>query len=68
MVELAKQQDGFLRVESVRNELEITESYLLSIEKWKENTKHSIAREKGQDKWCESIKTRIFKSRTRLRI
>lgn len=62
MVELAIQKDGFLIVESVRNEIEIAESHLLSIKKRKENTKHSIAREKGQDKWCESIKTRISKA------
>ncbi len=62
MVELAKQQDGFLGVESARNELGITVSYwrdLEAIKKWKENTAHSIAREKGRDIWYKSFKTRI---------
>jgi heme-degrading monooxygenase HmoA len=64
MVELAKQQEGFLGVESARNELGITVSYwtdLNSIRKWKENAEHSIAREKGRNKWYKSFKTRIAK-------
>ena len=42
MVELAKQQDGFLRVESARNEIGITVSYWTDIDsiiKWKQNFK-----------------------------
>ena len=64
MVELAKQQDGFLGVESARNELGITVSYwsdLDAIKKWKENTEHSIAREKGRNKWYKTFKIRIAK-------
>ena len=64
MVELAKQQDGFLGVESVRNDLGITVSYwenLDAIKKWKENTEHKIAREKGRSDWYKSFKTRIAK-------
>jgi heme-degrading monooxygenase HmoA len=64
MVELAKQQDGFLGVESARNELGITVSYwtdLSSIKKWKENAEHSFAREKGRNEWYKSFKTRIAK-------
>ncbi|MCP5064527.1 MAG: antibiotic biosynthesis monooxygenase [Ignavibacteriae bacterium] len=64
MVELAKQQDGFLGVESAREEVGITVSYwkdLTSIKKWKENAEHSIAREKGKSEWYESFKTRIAK-------
>ena len=62
MVTLAQQQDGFLGIESARNELGITVSYwrdLESIKKWKENTKHSIAREKGRKEWYQAFKTRI---------
>lgn len=64
MLELAKQQDGFLGVESAREELGITVSYwrdLDTIKKWKENTEHTIAREKGRSKWYKSFKTRIAK-------
>ncbi len=64
MVELAKQQEGFLGVESARNELGITVSYskdLNSIKKWRENTEHTIAREKGRNEWYDSFKTRIAK-------
>ena len=64
MIELAKQQDGFLGVESSRNTLGITVSYwqdLDAINKWKENAEHSIAREKGRNKWYKSFKTRIAK-------
>jgi len=64
MVELAQQQDGFLGVESVREEIGITVSYwrdLESIKNWRENFEHSIAREKGRAKWYKSFKTRICK-------
>ena len=64
MVELAKQQDGFLGVESARNEIGITVSYwrdLDSIKKWKENSEHKIARDNGRRMWYKSFKTRIAK-------
>jgi heme-degrading monooxygenase HmoA len=64
MVELAKEQDGFLGVESARNELGITVSYwrdVKAIKKWKENAEHTIAREKGRNEWYKSFKTRIAK-------
>lgn len=62
MVELAQQQDGFLGVESARNEVGITVSYwrdLDSIKKWKFNAEHSIARAKGRETWYESFTVRI---------
>ncbi len=64
MVELAKQQEGFLGIECARNELGITVSYwkdLESIKKWKNNAEHLIAQEKGRDIWYSSFKTRIAK-------
>jgi heme-degrading monooxygenase HmoA len=64
MVELAQQQDGFLGVESARNEIGITVSYwrdLESIKKWKENSEHRIARDNGRTIWYKSFKTRIAK-------
>lgn len=64
MVEVARQQEGFLGVESARNELGISVSYwrdLNSIKAWKENFEHSVAREKGRNEWYQSFKTRIAK-------
>ncbi len=64
MLELAEQQDGFLGVESTREDVGITVSYwrdLVTIKRWKENTDHSITREKGRKKWHKSFKTRIAK-------
>jgi heme-degrading monooxygenase HmoA len=62
MVQLAQQQDGYLGIESARNELGITVSYwrdLESIKKWKENTEHAAARERGRKEWYKTFKTRI---------
>jgi heme-degrading monooxygenase HmoA len=62
MVELAKDQDGFLGIESARNELGITVSYwrdLESIRKWKINSDHKIAQAKGRSDWYQAYKTRI---------
>ncbi len=62
MVELAQQQNGYLGMESARNEIGITVSYwrdLESIRKWRENTDHTFAREKGRKEWYKSFKTRI---------
>lgn len=62
MVELAKQQDGFLGIESARNEVGITVSYwqdLNAIKNWRENAEHTIAREKGKKEWYKAFKTRI---------
>jgi heme-degrading monooxygenase HmoA len=64
MLELARQQEGFLGVESAREEIGITVSYwrdLDSIKKWKENTDHTFAREKGRKEWYQSFKIRISK-------
>ena len=64
MVELARQQDGFLGVESARNEIGITVSYwrdLECIRKWRENMEHSVARDKGRKEWYKSFKVRIAK-------
>lgn len=62
MSELAQQQDGFLGMESARNEIGITVSYwssLESIKKWKMNSEHLIAQEKGKSQWYKKYKTRI---------
>jgi heme-degrading monooxygenase HmoA len=62
MVRLASMEDGFLGVESVREELGITISYWRdseSIKRWRENSEHLIAREKGRSEWYQSFKVRI---------
>lgn len=62
MVELAKQQDGFLGFESARDGIGITVSYwkdLNSIKNWKFNLEHSLARQQGNKKWYTAFKTRI---------
>ncbi|AOH54616.1 hypothetical protein ABE28_009665 [Peribacillus muralis] len=66
MVELAAQQEGFLGVESVRDQdgIGITVSYwksLDSIKRWKENSLHKKAQEKGKKDWYSSYFTRICK-------
>jgi heme-degrading monooxygenase HmoA len=64
MVELASQQDGFLGVESARNEIGITVSYWLDLESicnWRENFDHTKARKKGRKEWYQTYKVRIAK-------
>ncbi|MBL7899577.1 MAG: antibiotic biosynthesis monooxygenase [Crocinitomicaceae bacterium] len=64
MVELANQAEGFLGMETARNETGITVSYwsdLESIKKWKENTEHLTAQKLGKEKWYKNYKTRICK-------
>ena len=62
MVTLAKQQDGFLGVESARNEIGITVSYwtdLQSIKNWKQNLDHLEAQQKGIKSWYKKYTVRI---------
>jgi heme-degrading monooxygenase HmoA len=62
MEELAKQQDGFLGVESARNEVGITVSYwkdLESIKNWKQNLDHLEAQSNGKATWYENYTVRI---------
>ena len=64
MVALARQQEGFLGVESAREEVGITVSYwrdLESIKAWRENMEHTVARNKGREVWYQAFKTRIAK-------
>lgn len=56
MLELARAQPGFLRVESVRDEQGngITVSYWESLEaiaQWKQHAEHREAQEKGRHAW-----------------
>lgn len=62
MVTLAQEQEGFISVESARNEIGITVSYwkdLESIKKWKANVDHLLAQQLGREKWYEAYTTRI---------
>ncbi|EEK79591.1 DUF4188 domain-containing protein [Bacillus cereus] len=64
MEELAKQQPGFLGVESARDHsgLGITISYwesLEAIENWKQNALHKEAKKRGREQWYENFHLRI---------
>lgn len=64
MEELAKTQDGFLGIESARNEVGITVSYWTSLEaikNWKTNSEHLLAQQYGKQKWYSFYKVRICK-------
>ena len=64
METLAKQQPGFLGVESARNEIGITVSYWESLEaiaNWKQNLDHLDAQFLGRQKWYENYTVRIAK-------
>lgn len=62
MVDLVKQQPGYLGHESARSEIGITVSYwesLDAIKNWKAESEHLIAQKMGRDKWYAAYKTRI---------
>lgn len=64
MITLAKQQEGFLGIESARNSIGITVSYWSSLEaisKWKNNLEHTEARVLGREKWYVKYQLRICK-------
>lgn len=62
MVQLARQQPGYLGHESARDGIGITVSYwdsLESIRQWKQNAEHLIAQKLGRQQWYTHYKTRI---------
>lgn len=62
MEELAKKQEGYLGIESVRNEMGITISYwkdLDAILQWKNNVEHTEARNRGREQWYKQYQLRI---------
>ena len=64
MEALARQQEGYLGIESTRNEVGITVSYwkdLDSIVTWKNNVEHTEARNKGREQWYKQYQLRICK-------
>ncbi|PTX60616.1 heme-degrading monooxygenase HmoA [Kordia periserrulae] len=64
METLAKQQKGFLGIESARNTVGITVSYwesLEAIQQWKQHTEHVIAQQKGIRDWYAHYHVKICK-------
>lgn len=65
MVELAAKQQGFLGIESARDEeLGITVSYwdsLESIKNWKEHAAHQVAQDRGKAEWYKNFSLRVCK-------
>lgn len=64
METLAKQQKGFLGIESARNTIGITVSYwesLEAIQQWKQHTEHVIAQQKGIQDWYAYYHVKICK-------
>ncbi|MFN8366214.1 MAG: antibiotic biosynthesis monooxygenase [Candidatus Kapaibacterium sp.] len=62
MIELAKQQPGFLGVDGARQEVGITISYWESeeaIRNWKRNSEHLFAQQQGREKWYSHYNTRV---------
>ena len=62
MIELAAKQDGFIGIESAREELGITVSYwqnIDAIKAWKSNLEHLDAQRQGHEKWYSSFRVRI---------
>ena len=62
MVEWAQLHEGFLGVESARNDIVITVSYWKSLEaikNWKQNLDHLDAQQLGVSKWYEKYTVRI---------
>lgn len=61
---LAKEQKGFLGIESARNTIGITVSYWQTLEditQWKNNIEHTEARNLGREKWYKQYQLRICK-------
>jgi len=64
MADLAREEPGFLGMESAREKLGITVSYwtdVESIKKWKANFEHQTAQKLGKEKWYEHYAIRIAK-------
>jgi heme-degrading monooxygenase HmoA len=64
MEKLAQEQEGYLGIESAREELGITVSYWESLDailKWKNNIEHTEARKLGKELWYKQYQLRISK-------
>ena len=64
MFDLAAKQEGFLGMESVKDDMGISVSYWDSMEnirKWSRHSDHSKAKEMGKNGFYKEFKTRICK-------
>ncbi|NVJ88197.1 MAG: antibiotic biosynthesis monooxygenase [Flavobacteriaceae bacterium] len=64
MEEIAKEQQGFLGIDSSRTDIGITISYwktLNDIINWKNNLEHKEAQIKGREEWYSKYQIRICK-------
>ena len=64
MEALANKQDGFLSIDSAREDVGITVSYWVSLEAiktWKQNSEHLFAQQKGKEQWYSWYNTKICK-------
>ncbi|MCL1137371.1 antibiotic biosynthesis monooxygenase family protein [Shewanella pneumatophori] len=64
MAKLAHEQEGFLGMESAREQIGITVSYwrtLADIKAWRLNAEHMEAQRLGREKWYSSFTLRIAK-------
>jgi len=64
MENLAKQQKGYLGIDSARNDVGITVSYwesLDAIKNWKTNSEHLFAQQQGREQWYNWYNVRICK-------
>ena len=64
MENLAKQQTGFIGIDSARDDVGITVSYwesLEAIKNWKTNTEHLLAQQKGREQWYNWYNLKICK-------
>lgn len=64
MESLAAKQEGFIRIDSARNDVGITVSYwesLEAIKNWKANSEHLFAQQKGREQWYNWYNVRICK-------
>lgn len=64
MENLARQQDGFLGIESARDGIGITVSYWTSLEAiagWKQHVDHMQAQAKGRTDWYRWYRVRVCK-------
>ncbi|WP_228730597.1 antibiotic biosynthesis monooxygenase family protein [Psychrobacter sp. TAE2020] len=64
MTELASEQEGFLGIESAREDIGITVSYWASeeaIKQWKQNAKHLEAQHLGHKNWYAKFKVLVAK-------
>lgn len=64
LIDLAKKNGGFLGMDSARSDIGISVSYWKTEEdilRWKKNTDHQVAIQKGIDRWYQHYNVRICK-------